>query len=406
MTPSSDRLNRTIADVYASIGRGDGFDSALRSTRNLLNASGGMLFTPALDVESGGFGFVDQIVPDFFIQYRAYYYDKDPWAEAGARKRLDRGGTTLTDDMLTSQGELSKAEIYADMIRWGTTRLCCSVLVGYNDPTFPATHISLYRGPDERPFGPDDRKQLALIAPHLRQALKLARQLRFSINESDDLRQVLHDLNRGVLLVDESKGVIFANRAAERLCSGAWGVVIRRDPKERPSLHAVRAREDAVVQKALDAAIELSRRDYVTMPGAGPAPIPIRRTASDQLLIVTVAPLRSPLQPGFPARSRAIVYLEDVGQSHEPREGVCMLLFGFTPAEARLARALTLGEEPKSIASDFGVSEATVRTQIRSLFAKTNTHRLASLIALLVRVGETQASCGGNAACPRSVRSG
>lgn len=57
--------------------------------------------------------------------------------------------------------------------------------------------------------------------------------------------------------------------------------------------------------------------------------------------------------------------------------------FGFTPAEARLARALAAGSHVEEFARSNGVSVATVRTQLRNVLQKSGTTRQQDLISLL-----------------------
>jgi DNA-binding CsgD family transcriptional regulator len=63
-------------------------------------------------------------------------------------------------------------------------------------------------------------------------------------------------------------------------------------------------------------------------------------------------------------------------------------LFGFTPAETRLATALLGGLSVSEYSQEVGVSPTTARTHLASLFAKTSTRRQAELIAFL------RAACG------------
>jgi DNA-binding CsgD family transcriptional regulator len=67
-------------------------------------------------------------------------------------------------------------------------------------------------------------------------------------------------------------------------------------------------------------------------------------------------------------------------------------LFRLTPAECRVAGALLAGESPKAIADRFAITENTVRTQIRSLYDKTNTRGIAALIGLFSRLAGSTAS--------------
>jgi DNA-binding CsgD family transcriptional regulator len=61
-------------------------------------------------------------------------------------------------------------------------------------------------------------------------------------------------------------------------------------------------------------------------------------------------------------------------------------LFDLTAAEARVASAVADGLGPREIAERSGVSYETVRSQVRSVFAKTGTNRQNALAALLARI--------------------
>ena len=54
-----------------------------------------------------------------------------------------------------------------------------------------------------------------------------------------------------------------------------------------------------------------------------------------------------------------------------------------TPAEARIALGIARGNALSVIAEAHGISVATARTQLKSVFAKTGTHRQAQLAALM-----------------------
>lgn len=58
-------------------------------------------------------------------------------------------------------------------------------------------------------------------------------------------------------------------------------------------------------------------------------------------------------------------------------------LFGLSPAEARLARALCLGQTLQEYADTQSVRLPTVKTQLRAIFAKTQTGRQVDLVNLI-----------------------
>ncbi|PWJ20224.1 alpha/beta fold hydrolase [Jannaschia seohaensis] len=72
-------------------------------------------------------------------------------------------------------------------------------------------------------------------------------------------------------------------------------------------------------------------------------------------------------------------------------EAVLRASFSLTPAELRVARMLAAGETAKSIAAGLDRSEGTVRNQIKSILAKTDTGGIANLNRLLALIAETVA---------------
>ena len=63
-----------------------------------------------------------------------------------------------------------------------------------------------------------------------------------------------------------------------------------------------------------------------------------------------------------------------------------MELFGLSSAEARLAGALTLGESLEVYARENEVRLSTLKTQLRSIFAKTGTDRQSAIVRLIVGI--------------------
>jgi len=91
-----------------------------------------------------------------------------------------------------------------------------------------------------------------------------------------------------------------------------------------------------------------------------------------------------PYQPHDPAQPLAVVVVRDAEVHSERVSAVAARLFGFTRAEAALARALVQGSSPDDYALARGVSIHTVRTQVRALLAKTGAARVAELVGRLL----------------------
>jgi DNA-binding CsgD family transcriptional regulator len=70
----------------------------------------------------------------------------------------------------------------------------------------------------------------------------------------------------------------------------------------------------------------------------------------------------------------------------ELNESVIVAMFGLSKAEIAVASSLASGLSPKRIAQKTGRSYETIRSQMKQLFQKTDTHRQGELVALLMRV--------------------
>jgi len=87
------------------------------------------------------------------------------------------------------------------------------------------------------------------------------------------------------------------------------------------------------------------------------------------------------------ARLRQIARIHSVhsAEAAGPDDATLIAAFGLTPAEARVAVALTTGTPLAQISADFGISRTTVAFHMRNIFQKTGTSRQAGLVALLLK---------------------
>jgi DNA-binding CsgD family transcriptional regulator len=111
-------------------------------------------------------------------------------------------------------------------------------------------------------------------------------------------------------------------------------------------------------------------------------------------LLLTALPLTQNAHQLARDQAKVVIFVDDPAAKLSAGNGIFTVLFGFTPAECRVAEALLAGESPKVIADRFAITENTVRTQIRSLYDKTSTRGMAALIGLLTRLSGGRASDG------------
>lgn len=80
----------------------------------------------------------------------------------------------------------------------------------------------------------------------------------------------------------------------------------------------------------------------------------------------------------------AIILLSDPERQGQLPKEIVARLFDLTPTEAHIALALAEGWRTADIAHHLGVSITTVNFHLRNLFQKTDTHRQAELVALVL----------------------
>ncbi len=82
----------------------------------------------------------------------------------------------------------------------------------------------------------------------------------------------------------------------------------------------------------------------------------------------------------------ALLTLNALGPRPGPPASILAKTFRLTPSEAKLACIIARGAPPDIAARELNISRETARNQLKSVFAKTDTHRQSELVALLLQV--------------------
>jgi DNA-binding CsgD family transcriptional regulator len=112
-------------------------------------------------------------------------------------------------------------------------------------------------------------------------------------------------------------------------------------------------------------------------------PIIVRRLQKPPI-VLNVLPVPVAAKNPF-LGARILLVFRDPSAPALTKPNVLQGVFGFTSAETKLALMLGGGDSLESAAQQLHLSRETVRTQLKSLFTKTETHRQIELIALLAR---------------------
>jgi len=179
----------------------------------------------------------------------------------------------------------------------------------------------------------------------------------------------LHWLQHGVLLLDPTGGILFANRAAEEILSAQHGL-----RRANGSLHAERVEE-----------IERLRALIAAPDGApeGATAYPVAFSRRETRLPLTGFVV--PLAPAADQEPAAILFVTDPDCEHRIRQDALQLQFGLTRAESTIALAILSGDGLAAAARRLGVFTTTARTHLDNVFRKTGTRRQAQLVHLILQ---------------------
>ncbi|MBN9270340.1 MAG: helix-turn-helix transcriptional regulator, partial [Mesorhizobium sp.] len=201
--------------------------------------------------------------------------------------------------------------------------------------------------------------------PHLARAGLLAARLR--LEEARSTTDTLGRLGLPAAALAATGRVVAKNDLLDTL---GEQVEIR----ARDGFHLASPAADALLTEGLE---RIARKDIdgvasIAVPSSGqgkPAVlhlIPIRRHAHDIFTSTVALAVVTPLTP-----------------APMPHADLLGGLFDLSPAEDRVARALMGGMSVQDCARTFGVSQETVRAQLKNIFAKTATSRQTELLQLL-----------------------
>jgi DNA-binding CsgD family transcriptional regulator len=238
-------------------------------------------------------------------------------------------------------------------------------------------HLGASRSKRKDSFSNSDAALFARVLPHLRRALQTMLRMHHLQAQASIQENLWDRLSVGVILLDSSGALLWCNRKADMILTA--GAILR---YTRGALSAPRAKETRELHRLIGDAAQCAVGRGVRTGGQ------IAIAGADGMpWSVLISPFQAEVMP-IPVAPAVAVLISDPRESAAPLDHLANF-FGFTNKELELARLLTAGHDLPQIGERLGMRINTVRTHLRSLFAKTDTNRQAELVALLLRVTGT-----------------
>lgn len=241
--------------------------------------------------------------------------------------------------------------------------------------------LGVHRGFDDEPFSSFDESTIAELFPHLRRAVRIHREFQLLRTRDNQLVAALSRLTLGVIVLSPTGQILHRNEMADLLLESHPAVGMTPDGKLK-----VWSREE---QSQLDSLIE-------SLAAADPRDVETRAQAlgfhhPDRELPLTI--MAAPLDEAPDGldmedhRGCVALYLSDPESPTFVQAEALQKVYGMSPAEAAVAIGLANGLTLSEIARSNGVSQETVRSQLKSVFSRMGVKRQQDVIRVILGSG-------------------
>lgn len=344
-----------------------------------------ILFTNLHTPQNGGYFFIHGMTQDHVDLYMNKYQSEDVWTIAFLAKNIGIEGSVFTGDELVPLPQLLESKIYKECLSRdkNMAQLLSCVVFGLDSTTSMPVACSFFRGLHHPTFDEEDRARMRLVVPHLSRSLGVMQRLRSAELAVATTLTALDRLPSGVLLLDGSGAVAFANRSAQRMLENGDGLYLRKlyNAASPGELIAENAADNKLIGDAISAT--LNRDPYAT-PHFSEC-VTISHASGLASYAMQFSALGNQNEFGGDSGAyAAIIFIADSAQVVDIDPASLQSAYGLTPAEARVAVALLEFGSAKEVADKLGVSPHTVRVQIRHVYAKLGVDTRARFVKLLL----------------------
>lgn len=311
---------------------------------------------------------------EYMLEYVRHFHLIDPTLELA--RASENGAVIAASSCLTEANRDRFREVQE---YWRSYRLQAPLTAKIAEDERALVICSMMRPAGDIDFGASDLTLVARYMSHLANAYKIAGHVNRTVTTGSIGESLLQSSGRPMLLLDPHDAVVVRNSEAAAMIESGEPFTL--------SGKRLACSNDAN-QRLLQKALGTIRGRFQSGGMAQPrhAFHVLDRTGQrTHCTLLHFAPEQS-----MGAFGRQCMVLLSIVR---PRNGAAAdpalleSMFDLSPAEARVANAIALGEDVGTIARRLRVSLNTVRTQLKTVFLKTDTHRQAELVALLHQVG-------------------
>ncbi|AFM17592.1 DNA-binding protein with HTH domain [Mycolicibacterium chubuense NBB4] len=358
-----DEFSRLVSGIYAAAVSPEDWQAAIRDIHRALGGTGGSLLVG----DPRGMSFQNSTLPAAVLEsYVAEGYYRLDYVLA-AIEQGPVGVVRTGPEVVVANRD---PDFYVGWMR--PNELEDGLFVRLSDG--PRSSHLLVLSPTS-PFGTPERvKLMSGLVEHLRQALRTQGRLEALSDRAVETAGALESVRHGVVVLARDGLVVNYNSAAERIFRTRDGLMTRSGRLAGNAAHFDRELSLAIDNALTGTHSTIRTGSSLTCPrpsGKRPYVIhvsPSHRRNADE-------PLRRPM---------ALALIIDPEDEPEPDHRLLQRLYHLTRAEADIAIRVLHGAGLKEISEQLSISLPTVRTHLQHIFDKTDTHRQAELVRLLL----------------------
>jgi DNA-binding CsgD family transcriptional regulator len=239
----------------------------------------------------------------------------------------------------------------------------------------PVGGLSLFRTVGAPPFREADLTFGDLLVSHLTRAFHIHAVLGGARRERIALAEVVDRLPTGVILLDAHRQPVVMNRAADEILALDDGIAI-----DRNGPHLSTPRENDGLKTVLASALASKPGHEVEAGGF----LTVTRPSGHRSFVMMVTPLLDAPPGAQDHDAAAALFIANPDASRISAREILQGLYALTPAEAELVQLLSQGHTLEEAAATRGVTINTARSQLKQVFAKTDTNRQGELVRLVM----------------------
>jgi DNA-binding CsgD family transcriptional regulator len=308
---------------------------------------------------SGALSLTSGLTEKQINQYDTYFCRINPWMPKASVRTIGLG---VTAEQMLPYDQLVKTEFYTDfLVPAGLSSAVGVTIVRNEGRSFLLSILTSDRESERTHVAAE---LLTRLAPHLHRVFKYYQNRSFN-RFSKEARGLAFDaIDVGLIIVGDNSRIKSASETAQKIIE--HGTCVRTSASGK--LHIASHEADTMLQRMLDrTSVEPKFASYIV----GDAKVTLIHVQKDRFSFFFEGPTVVVILEPHRAQQR-IFDIEEFVSMHS-----------LTAAEARALNGLIGGRSADEIAAEAGLSRETIRSQIKSLYAKTNAGSQIELIRMI-----------------------